>query len=328
MSKKIKIAVVGATGAVGRTAISVLNEKKIDAEYILFANENGVGTKIEIVGKEWTVQKLTEQAVATYSPNYALFCAGSTVSQGFAKHFNTVGCKVIDNSSLFRRDQSVPLVVPEVNMDAIDKSHNIIANPNCIAVPATVVLKPLQSRYGVKRVVCSTYQAVSGAGIKGVNDLKSGQKHTHFPHPIVDNVIPHIDVFLDNGTTGEEDKIMFEIKKVLKMPNLSISVTSVRVPILNCHSLSLNIELDKDFDIDDIKNLLSASDGIVLADDTANKVYPMPYVANGKDQVFVGRVRRDESKANTLNLFITADNLRKGAATNAVQILEKLLKQI
>ena len=326
--KQFKVALVGATGLVGRTAIKVLSEKKLPvSEYVFFASAKSAGSKIELFDQEYTVQELNEKSF-DQGFDYAIFCAGGEVSKKFAPIAASKGVTVIDNSSAFRMDKEVPLVVPEVNKEDIFENKGIIANPNCSTIQAVVALKPLDDKYKIKRVIYSTYQAVSGAGQKGIEDLENTQKgleNSKFPHPIANNCLPHIDVFLDNGYTKEEMKMIEETKKILHRQDLKVTATTVRVPVLNSHSESINVEFEKDFDINELKELLKNSPGIVLVDDPQNNVYPLATTANGTDEVYVGRLRRDDTVDFGINMWVVADNIRKGAASNAVQILEKLL---
>ncbi len=260
--------------------------------------------------------------------DFAIFCAGGSVSEKYAPIAASKGCIVIDNSSVFRMDPEVPLVVPEVNPGDIFKNKGIIANPNCSTIQAVVPLKPLDDKYNIKRVVYSTYQAVSGAGRNGIEDLEnksSGKDLKNFPHSIYNNCLPHIDVFMNDGYTKEEHKMINETRKILNKPDLPVTATTVRVPIVNCHGESINVEFEKDFDIYDIKVLLQNFPGIIVVDDPEKNYYPLASKVDGNDEVFVGRIRRDYSVKYGVNLWVVADNLRKGAATNAVQILEKLI---
>lgn len=330
-----KIAIVGATGIVGSTFLKVLEEQKIKAEYYLFASARSAGKVIRFMGKDFTVIELTPENVRAVKPNFALFSAGGSISIEYAPVFTELGCTVIDNSSAFRRDPTIPLVVPECNPEeAKNTTSKIIANPNCSTIGAVVALKPLEDLYKIRRIVYSTYQAVSGAGQAGVDDYLRGLEAfvddkpvppQKMQYQIFNNLIPHIDVFLENGNTKEEDKMIFETRKILKRPDMAISATTVRVPIENCHSISINIEFEKKPCIATIKKVLAKAPGIVLLDNPAKNGYPMPILVNGKDEVFVGRIRIDESQPNTINIFTVSDNIRKGAATNAVQILELLL---
>lgn len=324
-----RIAIVGATGMVGRTFLKVLEERQLRArEYVLFASGKSAGTELDFMYKKYVVQELREDSFDS-GFDIALFSAGGGVSLKFAPLAASRGCVVIDNSSAWRMDPSVPLVVPEVNSEAIRQHRGIIANPNCNVIPATVALKPLYDAYGIRRVVYSTYQAVSGAGRGGWDDLENslrGQPPKKFPHPIASNCLPHIDVFTDSGYTKEEIKTIDETRKILGCPSLRVTTTNVRVPVFNCHSISLNVELERPFELSELKARLAAFPGLVLTDDVKNNVYPMPINVSGHDEVYVGRVRRDESVDSGVNLWVVGDNVRKGAATNAVQIAQKLLE--
>ena len=328
MQKRNKVAIVGATGLVGRTVLKVIEERDLfPVEYVLFSSKKSAGIKIEFGGINYKVQELTESSF-NIGFDYAIFCAGSDVSKKYIPIAVSKGCIAIDNSSVYRMDKDVPLVVPEVNPEKIYKNNGIIANPNCSTIQAVVPLKPIDDKYTIKRIVYSTYQAVSGAGRAGIEDLEngwSGFENKRFPHPIFNNCIPHIDVFFDYGYTKEEHKMINETIKILDKPNLPITATTVRVPIFNCHSESINLELKNEFDIYDIKILLQNSPGIIVVDDIEKNYYPLASKADGHDEVFVGRIRRDFSVKNGINLWVVADNLRKGAATNAVQILQELL---
>lgn len=329
MQNRYKIAIVGATGVVGRTVLKVLEEKSFyNCSYVLFSSKKSAGTKIEFLGQNYIIQELTETSFTNIKFDFAIFCAGGKVSEKYAPIAASTGCIVIDNSSVFRMNEKVPLVVPEVNPEKISENTRIIANPNCSTIQAVVALKPLDDKYSIKRIVYSTYQAVSGAGMAGIEDLENGIKGIEpqkFPYPIFNNCIPQIDDFTSDGYTKEEYKMINETRKILNKPNLPITATTVRVPVKNCHSESINVEFEKDFDIYDIKILLQNSPGIILIDDIERGYYPICTKADGNDEVFVGRIRRDFSVKNGINLWVVADNLRKGAATNAVQILEKLL---
>lgn len=341
--KNFKLAVVGATGVVGRIALKVLEEKHLPiSEYVLFASKKSAGTKIEFLGKEYIVKELNESSFDE-GFDFAIFSAGATTSKKYAPIATSKGCIVVDNSSAFRMEKDIPLVVPEVNPEEIENNHGIIANPNCSTIQAVVCLKPLDDKYKIKRIVYSTYQAVSGAGRDGIYDLENGIKSfkessniniassnkyelKKFPYPIFNNCLPHIDVFLDNGYTKEEMKMINETRKILGKPNLAITATTVRVPVINSHSESINVEFENNFDLDEVKSLLAHSQGITLVDDIKSQKYPIATSATGKDQVLVGRIRRDFSIPNGLNFWCVADNIRKGAASNAVQIIEKLLQ--
>ncbi len=326
--KEYNIAIVGATGMVGRTFLKVLEEVKLPAKsYTLLASSRSAGSKLTFLGKEYEVQELTENSFD--GMDIALFSAGGSTSEKFAPIAASKGCLVIDNSSAWRMDPEVPLVVPEVNAEDIKWNKGIIANPNCSTIQAMVALRPLQLKYGIKRIVYSTYQAVSGAGLGGYNDLKNGIKGEapqKFNHPIFSNCLPQIDVFLPNGYTKEEMKMVNETRKILGDNDMKITATTVRVPVFDCHSESINVELEKPFDLDELKECLKNAPGLVVEDDIDNCIYPMPCTVAGKNETFVGRIRRDESVENGVNLWVVADNIRKGAATNAVQIAQKFIE--
>lgn len=328
MQTNYKIAIVGSTGVVGRTVLKVLEEKNFpNCTYTLFSSSKSAGTKIKFLGQTYVICELEENSFDSKF-DFAIFCAGGEVSKKFAPIAVSKGCIVIDNSSVFRMDPQIPLVVPEVNPEKILENNGIIANPNCSTIQAVVPLKPLDDKYGIKRIVYSTYQAVSGAGRQGILDLENGihgKPPKKFPHPIFNNCLPHIDVFLNDGYTKEEHKMIDETRKILNKPNLPITATTVRVPVKNCHSESINVEFKTDFDLLDVKQLLQNSPGIIVADDINHNLYPLATKADGTNEVLVGRIRRDFSIRSGLNMWVVADNLRKGAATNAVQILEKLL---
>lgn len=330
MQNRYKVAIVGSTGLVGRTVLKVLEEKNFtNCTYTLFASKKSAGTKLQFLGQNYIIQELTEDSF-NYNFDYAIFCAGGSISEKFASIAVSKGCTVIDNSSVFRMNKDVPLVVPEVNPEKIFENKGIIANPNCSTIQAVVALKPLDDKYKIKRIVYSTYQAVSGAGKAGIEDLENGIKGIapqKFPHPIFNNCLPHIDVFMPDGYTKEEYKMINETRKILNKPYLPITATCVRVPVKNCHSESINIEFRTNFDIYDVKMLLQNSPGIILVDDVEKNYYPLATKVDGYDDVFVGRIRRDFSVPYGINLWVVADNLRKGAASNAVQILEKLISK-
>lgn len=329
MSKKYKIAVVGATGMVGRTFLKVLEEYKLPAEsYTLFASAKSAGSKIKFMGEDYTVQELTEHSFDE-GFDIALFSAGGATSEKFAPIAAEHGCLVIDNSSTWRMNKDVPLVVPEVNPEDIKKNKGIIANPNCSTIQAMVAIKPLHDKYKIKRIVYSTYQAVSGAGRAGWEDLENGLKGENpkkFPHQIAGNCLPHIDVFLPNGYTKEEMKMINETHKILGDDSIRVTATTVRVPVFNSHSESINIEFEKPFDLDELKDVLRNAPGVVVQDDVEHNVYPLALDATGHDETFVGRIRRDESVESGVNLWVVADNIRKGAASNAVQIAKKFIE--
>lgn len=326
--KKYNVAVVGATGMVGRTFLKVLEEKKLPVEnYYLFSSKRSAGSTVRFMGRDYVVEELTETSFDR-GIDIALFSAGGSTSEKFSPIAASKGCVVIDNSSAWRMDPEVPLVVPEVNPQDIEWNKGIIANPNCSTIQAVVALSPLHKAYGIKRIVYSTYQAVSGAGLAGWKDLENGLKGSEpqkFPHPIANNCLPHIDVFLDNGYTKEEVKMIEETRKILGDQSLKITATTVRVPVFNSHSESINVEFKKPFELPDLIEKLKNAPGVIVEDDTANNVYPLAIRATGHDEVYVGRIRRDESVESGVNLWVVADNIRKGAASNAVQIAEKLI---
>lgn len=326
----MKVAVVGATGLVGSTMLRTLEERNFPVtELIPVASEKSKGKLVAYKGKEYAV--VTLQEAVELKPDIALFSAGGTTSLEWAEQFAATGCYVIDNSSAWRMHPDKKLVVPEVNASELTKEDRVIANPNCSTIQMVVVLKPLHDKYKIKRVVVSTYQSVTGSGQKGVDHLLSERNNTEprpfYPHAIDLNVLPHIDVFQDNGYTKEEMKMILETQKIMSDPSIKVSATTVRVPVMGGHSESVNVEFEHDFDLGELRTLLSEAPGIIVEDDVANNVYPMPLNAFGKDEVFVGRLRRDLSQDKTLNCWIVADNLRKGAATNAVQIAEYIVAQ-
>lgn len=334
---KYKLALVGSTGVVGRITRKVLEEKNLPiSEYKLFSSSKSAGTKIIFDGTQYTVEELNEHSFELNKFDYAIFTAGAKVSEKYAPLAVANKCTVIDNSSFFRMNKDVPLIVPEVNIEAAKNNNGIIANPNCSTIQAVVVLSPLDKKYNIKRIVYSTYQAVSGAGLVGIQDLESGienyvcnSKYTlkKFPYKIFNNCIPQIDDFTQDGYTKEEHKMINETRKILNKPDLPITATTVRVPVFNSHGESINVEFENDFDINDVVELLKNSPGIVVMDDIKNNIYPMTINSNDHDEVYVGRIRRDYSVKYGLNLWGVADNTRKGAASNAVQILEKLIEE-
>jgi aspartate-semialdehyde dehydrogenase len=324
----MRIAVVGATGLVGTEILKVLEERNFPlTELYLVASEKSKGKKISFKGKEHTVIGM-EEAIAL-KPDFAIFSAGGSTSLAFAPKFAEVGTTVIDNSSAWRMDPTKKLIVPEVNAEVLTKEDKIIANPNCSTIQMVLALNPLHKKYGIKRIVVSTYQSVTGTGKAAVDQLMEERAGIEgkkvYPHPIDMNVLPHIDVFLDNGYTKEEMKMVNETKKILGTDKIGITSTTVRVPVMGGHSEAVNVEFENDFDVEEVKNIISKTEGVILEDDVKNNRYPMPILSKGRDEVFVGRIRRDESQPNTLNMWIVADNLRKGAATNAVQIAEYLV---
>ena len=331
MEKRYKLALVGATGVVGEVARKVLEEKKLPiSEYVFFSSCRSAGKKLTFMEKEYTVRELKEDSFDE-GFDFAIFSAGGDTSKKFAPIAASKGCIVVDNSSAWRMDENVPLIVPEVNSSEIKNHKGIIANPNCSTIQAVVPLKVLDNKYKIKRIVYSTYQAVSGAGIKGINDLvygnDEGYKLQKFPYPIINNCLPHIDVFLDNGYTKEEEKMINETRKILNRTDLKITATTVRVPVMNSHSEAINVEFENNFELDELINELKNAKGIVVQDDIKRDVYPLAINATGHDEVFVGRIRRDFSVDYGINMWVVADNLRKGAASNAIQIVEELIKK-
>ncbi|WP_026966597.1 aspartate-semialdehyde dehydrogenase [Algoriphagus terrigena] len=325
----MKLAVVGATGLVGTEILEVLAEHNFPYdELLLVASERSVGKQIEYKGKKHTVIGLADAVAA--KPEIAIFSAGGSTSLEWAPKFAEAGTFVIDNSSAWRMDATKKLVVPEINAKEIGKDDKIIANPNCSTIQMVLALEPLRQRYGIKRVVVSTYQSVTGTGKAAVDQMMAERAGTTpdmvYPHKIDMNVLPHIDVFQPNGYTKEEMKMINETKKIFSDDTIKVTATTVRIPTMGGHSESVNVEFKEDFDLAEVRSLLESAPGVIVQDDPANFIYPMPITAHKKDEVFVGRLRRDESQANTLNMWIVADNLRKGAATNAVQIAEYLLE--
>ena len=326
----MKVAVVGATGLVGSKMLQVLAERNFPVdELIPVASERSVGKQVEFKGKQYTIVSAADAIAA--KPNVAIFSAGGSTSLELAPKFAEAGITVIDNSSAWRMDPSKKLVVPEVNAAVLTKEDKIIANPNCSTIQMVVVLKPLHEKYKIKRVVVSTYQSVTGTGVKAVTQLMNERKGIEgemaYKYPIDLNAIPHIDVFLENGYTKEEMKMVNETKKIIGDDSIAVTATCVRIPTMGGHSESVNIEFENDFNLAELKDLLSKAPGVVVKDDVANFIYPMPLTAFDKDDTFVGRLRRDETQPNTLNCWIVSDNLRKGAATNAIQIAEYLMEK-
>jgi len=319
----MKVAVVGATGLVGTKMLQVLAERNFPVTELLpVASEKSIGKEIEFKGKKYKVVSMQDAISA--KPAVALFSAGGSTSLEWAPKFADAGITVIDNSSAWRMDETKKLVVPEVNAHVLTAADKIIANPNCSTIQMVVVLKPLHNRYKIKRVVVSTYQSVTGTGVKAVEQMENERNGIEGPmaykYPIDRNIIPQIDVFIENGYTKEEMKMVNETKKIMEDNNIKVTATCVRIPTTGGHSESVNIEFDNDFTVPEVKDILHSSPGIVLEDDINNQLYPMPITAHDKDDTFVGRIRRDETQPNTLNLWVVSDNLRKGAATNAVQI--------
>jgi aspartate-semialdehyde dehydrogenase len=326
----MKVAIVGATGLVGGEILKVLAERNFPVtEIIPVASERSIGKKINFKGVDYSVVGY-ETAIAM-KPNVAIFSAGGSTSLEVAPKFAEAGITVVDNSSAWRMDPTKKLVVPEINAYTLTKEDKIIANPNCSTIQMVVILNPLHKKYKIKRVVVSTYQSVTGTGKAAVDQLfdeRAGKENIArvYPHKIDLNVLPHIDVFLDNGYTKEEMKMILETKKIMMDDSIQVTATTVRIPTIGGHSEAVNIEFEHDFDLAEVRNILEHEEGVIVQDDPKNFLYPMPITAHGKDEVFVGRIRRDESQKNTLNLWIVADNLRKGAATNAIQIAEYLAK--
>ncbi|MBS1934249.1 MAG: aspartate-semialdehyde dehydrogenase [Bacteroidetes bacterium] len=323
----MKVAVVGATGLVGTKMLQVLAERNFPVTELLpVASERSIGKEVEFKGKKFKVVSATDAIAA--KPDVALFSAGGGTSLEWAPKFAAAGITVIDNSSAWRMDATKKLVVPEINADALTKDDKIIANPNCSTIQMVVALNPLHKKYKIKRIVVSTYQSVTGTGVKAVtqlfNERKGVQGEMAYKYPIDLNVIPQIDVFLDNGYTKEEMKMVNETKKIMRDDSIRVTSTTVRIPVVGGHSEAVNVEFEKDFDLNEVKELLQKSPGVIVVDDPSTQQYPMPKDAHEKDEVFVGRLRRDETQPNTLNMWIVSDNLRKGAATNAVQIAEYL----
>ncbi|MBR9921841.1 MAG: aspartate-semialdehyde dehydrogenase [Bacteroidetes bacterium] len=329
----MKVAIVGATGLVGTVMVKVLEERGFPVTELLpVASERSRGKEIEFNGKAWPVITLPDAVAA--KPDLALFSAGGDVSKEWAPKFAAAGTTVVDNSSAWRMDPDKKLIVPEVNGHLLEKEDKIIANPNCSTIQMVVALAPLHHTYGLKRLVISTYQSFTGTGVKAVKQYNLERKgyetediEKAYPHPIFENCLPHCDIFLENDYTKEEMKLVHETRKILGDKDLPVTATAVRVPVHGGHSESVNVELEKGFEITEVRNLLREAAGIVLQDNPANNEYPMPLAAKNKDDVFVGRLRRDESIENGLNMWIVADNLRKGAATNAVQIAELLIQK-
>lgn len=326
----MRIAVIGATGMVGTVMLKLLAERNFEiTELILVASERSVGKQISFRDKNYTIVSLQNAVSAT--PDIALFSAGGDTSLKWAPKFADVGTTVIDNSSAWRMDPDKKLVVPEINGDVLTATDKIIANPNCSTIQLVMALSPLHLKYNMKRVVISTYQSVSGTGVKAVQQLNNEEAGIEgemaYPHPIGRNALPHCDVFLENGYTKEEMKLVKEPKKILRDQNFSVTATAVRIPTAGGHSEAVNVQFENDFDLTEVRKLLSETTGVIVQDDVNNNVYPMPITAHHKDEVFVGRIRRDESQENSLNLWIVSDNLRKGAATNTIQIAEYLVEK-
>jgi len=328
--KKYNVAIVGATGLVGQTFLKVLKERNFPVEKLyLYASARSAGKTVNFVGKDYTVIELKDENIKD-DIDVALFSAGGTMSKEYAPKFKAKGAIVVDNSSAWRMEKDIPLVVPEANPEALDGHNGIIANPNCSTIQVMPVLKVLSDKYGLKRVIYSTYQAVAGSGQKGIDDLEAnlkGEPSKNYQHQIAFNLLPHIDSFLDNGYTKEEMKMVEETRKILGLPDLKVTATCVRVPVKMGHAVSVNVELEKSFDLKDVFKAFEEKEGVIVKDDVSKNVYPMPIEAEDTDEVYVGRIRRDESVENGLNLWVVADNIRKGAATNTIQIAETLIKK-
>lgn len=331
----MKVAVVGATGLVGTKMLQVLAERNFPVtELIPVASERSVGKEVDFKGKKYKVVSMTDAIAA--KPAVALFSAGGGTSTEWAPKFAEAGITVVDNSSAWRMDPTKKLIVPEINADSLTAADKIIANPNCSTIQMVVALQPLHAKYKITRIVVSTYQSVTGTGVKAVDQLMGerakavkGSEEVYpmaYKYPIDLNVIPQIDVFTDNGYTKEEMKMVNETKKIMRDDNIRVTATTVRIPVMGGHSESVNVEFENEFDLDEVKQLIANAPGCVLEDDLANQLYPMPMNAHERDEVFVGRLRRDETQPKTLNMWVVSDNLRKGAATNAVQVAEYLSK--
>ena len=328
----MKIAVVGATGLVGREMLTVLAERGFGQghEIIAAASVRSVGKKIEFAGRQLTVVSV-EEAIAA-RPKYAIFSAGASASRQYAPLFAEVGTTVIDNSSAWRKEPQIPLVVPEINIAAVKEGDRIIANPNCSTIQMVLALSALEREYGIRRIVVSTYQSITGTGIKAVRQLEAEERgetpaERAYPYEIHRNLFPHGGDWLPDGYTTEEQKLVDETRKIFGDPDIMVSATVARVPVVGGHSESVNVELKRDYDLDEVRRLIETTPGVVLYDNPSQNIYPMPITAHHKDEVFVGRLRRDPSQPHTLNLWVVADNIRKGAATNAVQIMQALIKK-
>ena len=326
----MKLAVVGATGMVGEVMLQILSERNFSyMELIPVASERSVGKKVDCGGSSYEVVGL--ETAVSMKPDIALFSAGRSTSLKWAPRFAEVGTVVIDNSSAWRMDPSKKLIIPEINANQLTSADKIIANPNCSTIQMLMALAPLQEHYGIERIVVSTYQSITGTGIKAVQQLENEYKEEKgemaYPYPIHRNAIPHCDIFMDNGYTKEEMKLVNETHKILNDSSIGVSATAIRIPVVGGHSESINVQLKKDFNLETIRKLLNDSPGVVVQDNPETNTYPMPIYASGKNEVFVGRIRKDESQDKTINLWVVADNLRKGAATNTIQIAEYLLQK-
>lgn len=330
IDESMKIAVVGATGLVGSTMLKVLEERGFGSCNVMAAaSERSIGKEVAFAGRKLKVMSVDE-AIAQH-PHYAIFSAGASASRQYAPRFAEVGTTVIDNSSAWRKDADKPLVVPEINIDAVRPNDRIIANPNCSTIQMVLAISQLHRRYGIHRIVVSTYQSVTGTGMKAIRQLEAEEQglpvEKAYPYPIHRNLFPHGGDWLEDGYTTEEQKLVDETRKILRDPDIMISATVARVPVVGGHSESVNVEFKEEYDINEVKQLIANTEGCILYDDPSTNTYPMPITAHHRDEVFVGRVRRDPSQPKALNMWVVADNIRKGAATNAVQILQRLVKQ-
>lgn len=326
--RKVNVAVVGASGLVGRKIREILEERNFPVEKLFaFASKKSAGTKIVYAGKEVIIEELKEDSFDGRGIDIALFAAGGSVSEKYIPLAIKNNIKVVDNSSFFRMDKNVPLVIPEVNPDDIKDTDMLIANPNCSTIQSVLAISKIHRDFGIERIIYNTYQAVSGGGERALEDLYE-KKNDHWKYKIYDNVLPQIDVFLDNGYTKEEMKMIDETKKILDDQELKITATAIRVPVSNSHGVSINLKLKKDFTLDEIRQTIKETPGVILEDDIKEEIYPMPAFASGKDEVFVGRIRKDFSEEKSLNLWTVADNIRKGAALNAIEIAELLVEDM
>lgn len=326
--RKVNVAVVGASGLVGRKIREILEERNFPVEKLFaFASKKSAGTKIEYAGRDVIIEELKEDSFDGRGIDIALFAAGGSVSEKYIPLAIKNNIKVVDNSSFFRMDKNVPLVIPEVNPDDIKEDDMLIANPNCSTIQSVLAISKIHRDFGIERIIYNTYQAVSGGGERALEDLYE-KKNDHWKYKIYDNVLPQIDVFLDNGYTKEEMKMIDETRKILDDQDLKITATAIRVPVSNSHGVSINLKLKKDFTLDEIRQTIKATPGVILEDDIKEEIYPMPAFVSGKDEVFVGRIREDYSCERSLNLWTVADNIRKGAALNAIEIAELLVEDM
>lgn len=324
----VNVAVVGASGLVGSKIREILEERNFPVDRLFaFASKKSAGKEIEFQGKKVLIEELKEDSFYNRGIDIALFAAGGSISEKFVPLAVKNNIRVVDNSSFFRMDKDVPLIIPEVNGDVLKKEDMLIANPNCSTIQSVLAIAKIYEKYGIERIIYNTYQAVSGGGEKALEDLYE-KKNDHWKYKIYDNVLPQIDSFLDNGYTKEEMKMVDESRKILGDDSIKITATAIRVPVTNSHGVSINLKLKKDFELEDIRRVLEDTPGLVVEDDIKNEIYPMPATSSGKDEVFVGRLRRDFSDENSLNLWCVADNIRKGAALNAVQIAELIVKEL